>query len=297
MKNIIGFILGLIVLAAIAIKVVPEKFPELLKLKESATQMAQEKAKQLEESIKDSEVAKEEQDQEQEESPVIEEKIIEDKVVKKDSILREKILNLNGDDLEDQAILEKSEAGLVLSVYAGSEKKGFEKISDSKALSWDGDKKSIHLLKEHFPKADTLVVLRKSEDGRSKLKIVLRKGKLVVGGYSHKDKELSCDINFLNKQAIVDEQGINHKEKIEDLASWQEEKGLELCLQMQESLPSKEEVNQVSVVEEKKAEPMVEEEKKEDPAAMVEEVKKQEPVPAAEPSVPEDTLEQELDKL
>lgn len=287
MKNIIGFILGLIVLAAIAIKVVPEKFPELLKLKDAAQQMAQEKGKQLEESIKGEEVAQEEE--QKEEPVVIEEKMVKEEV-KKDSILKEKILNLNGDSLEDQAVLSKTEDGLELAVYAGSEKNGFEKIEESKKLAWDGDKKSIALIKEQFSKADTLVVLRKNEDGRSKLKIVLRKGKLMVGGFNHKDKDLSCDINFLNKESMVDGQALRHQEKSQDLASWQEEKGLELCLQMQESLPAKEEVNQVRV-EEQKEESVVEEAKKEEmPEVAAPSEEKVAPVESL------DTLEQELEK-
>lgn len=157
----------------------------------------------------------------------------------KHNYISEKILSLNDDKLEDQAVIAESDKGLSLEVYLGDKELGFKKI-ETKEILWDKENKKPVLLKQKFESADTLILLKKYEDAREKTKILLRKGALIVGGYHYKSKDLVCDINFLNKKAHINGQEIKHKESIKTLSSWDEELGMRLCLEKQEALVKKE---------------------------------------------------------
>ena len=202
-----------------------------------------------------------------------------DATPKKEESLMEISLDMNKDSLEDSASLVNEVGGLKLSVMVN---KGSDLVeTESKDLEIQENMPSLE--KESFASGDTLVLVQKDKRSREKIKILYRQGKLIVGGFTAKSPDSSCDINFLNKRAAIDGEELRHTEKVSLLKDFEQNHGRELCalLKIAKQGP------QPLAVEEK------EEPVKEATPVVVVEPSKIEVVPSPE-STPEGSIDPEL---
>jgi hypothetical protein len=236
MKTLIHLIISVSIILALAMFMVPDKFKEIPVLKDVALKISAMKEQALKEEPKEEqkeEVSQEESEGKIEEKEISEKSLDKEKLQEKEDgqVLQSKLLDLNGDGQEDKALLVKSEDGIKLEALVSDEKVLDQEISDNA--------KKMLLVKESFEKGDTLVLIKRHEEGRDKLKMLLRNGKMILGGFNHKSKDMSCDINFLNKRAFIDGVEVKHKEKIMKAELADENSLLALCVSLKDLAPEK----------------------------------------------------------